>query len=1209
MDIVRDLVILQNNITSIRPTETKKLLLETLTRDNVDIAILSEIWLKENEAVNIKGYKFPKKTRIGGYGGVGFLVKNEILFQEIKTPKIEPIEIIAIETLNTKNKILFISVYIPPQPTNNQIKEPLTKLFDFIKQQNNKTILAGDFNAHNPLWNLQNNSCTRGELLVNFLDDSNLILMNDGSPTLIKPPNTIASAIDLTFVSDDLAPFVEWEILNEEISGNHKIIRFKITNAMNNFQNQRIFVNKKKAINNINNITLNNITNAYQLSEQFQDSINSAKFKVNSHRKTPKYWWNKEIEELYVIKQKNFIKYMKNLTMENFLEFKKSRAKLKSMIRKESRKSFNNLIEEINPTTTIKQSWDIVKRLSGSFPKKNNLHIMNNKDLANTFMNINFPIIKNNLQPLPINFSAKIDFKINYQDLNAIIANKKDTSAPGYDGISYYFLKNLNHDIIIKIVEIMNSVLFDFNIPENWRIIKIVPIHKAGKSDTDATNYRPISLIPVFLKTINIFIKNELIKFLDLNNIIPVNSFGFKKYTSSINCINMLMSKIRENNRNGNCAIVTFLDLSKAFDNVNINHLINILHNKNIPEGIIRWIYEYLKDRKAQIILNDGTEINKPTNKGLPQGCPLSPILFNIYTSDIHKNSNQLVVLYQFADDFAIIAMGPNSTIASNNMNIALQNIVNDFKKLDMVVNPGKSAFLCFSKNIPTSIDVKIGNDKIPHVESHKYLGLWIDQKLNFKRHITETVTKIKKKTNILKMICKKRGGAHPKTALQVEKALIMSQIDYGISVYAIASKTDMNRIQTARNQSLRVVFRYIRSTPINVILSETGEMPVMNRAEYLTLKEIVKNLYYRNSPILEIILPVINNSPYRNVSFLEKIAVEYKHIFAELCSINTKIAELNENLEIFPTIPEIKKSASTIVNRTIANNTIRNKYKNFYHLYTDGSKTDTNTGYGFYDPQLKISISKKLNPAFSIMNAELIGILEALQHSLNLNQKKIAIFTDSKNSCQILQNLLKTKENYIVNEIYNIINTNEVIQIVLQWIPSHIGLLGNERADTAAKLSEHRETIEPYGLTLGDTLNKAKNEIKEKWNINYKIISQDKGSKHYEIMKDISLKPWFQNLYFGTKDTIRLSRIRSFHTATKERLYSWNLIRSSKCDACDQDEDIIHVLYDCSKHNHIRTKYQVLHKRIDLKILLARKYQDEYEQITKYLEEVKTEV
>lgn len=133
----RKLKIIQNNVTSIRPLDTRELIKNFLNKESIDVAILSEIWIKPEENFKFPGYKFVKEVRPLGYGGVGFLINNNLTFKKFELPTLNPIEAVAIETLNTTPNILIISIYIPPMPiNNNDIKNPLKKLLDIIEQYN-----------------------------------------------------------------------------------------------------------------------------------------------------------------------------------------------------------------------------------------------------------------------------------------------------------------------------------------------------------------------------------------------------------------------------------------------------------------------------------------------------------------------------------------------------------------------------------------------------------------------------------------------------------------------------------------------------------------------------------------------------------------------------------------------------------------------------------------------------------------------------------------------------------------------------------------------------------------------------------------------------------------------------------------------------------------------------------------------------------------
>lgn len=516
--------------------------------------------------------------------------------------------------------------------------------------------------------------------------------------------------------------------------------------------------------------------------------------------------------------------------------------------------------------------WNTVRRISGGFPSKNNLVLLNDTNMANSFMNFNFPEIVTDLEFTPTTTDEKII--ITYAEVLQLINSKKDHSSPGIDEISFYMLKNINPLLLSKIVELLNIVVNSGEIPDDWRDIKIIPILKHLKNPNNINSYRPLAMLCVILKIINFVIKRHLNYFLEQNNIIPDYSFGFKKKTSAINCVNTLISHVHNAKRNKKVVIATFLDLSKAFDNVDIKILLKKLSELKVPTAIVNWIYYYLKKRNTKLILNDGTVLTTTTNKGLPQGCPLSPILFNIYTTELHSLAEDDKILFQFADDFTVMIIADNLQLATEKMNLFLSKIAEKLNNLGMIINSDKCATIIFTNKFHPNTNISINNNPIEVKAFHKFLGIQIDHKLNYKTHIDATVVKAKKKINILKMVGKRKNGAHPETMLKVAKAIVQPHLDYGLSIIAKASKTVFAKLETIQHLYIRTCMRFLRSTPNHVILAESGILPLKERAEYLTLKEIIKTLYYQNSPLTKFIKSFITSEDLpTQCSYLERIA------------------------------------------------------------------------------------------------------------------------------------------------------------------------------------------------------------------------------------------------------------------------------------------------------------------------------------------------
>lgn len=298
----------------------------------------------------------------------------------------------------------------------------------------------------------------------------------------------------------------------------------------------------------------------------------------------------------------------------------------------------------------------------------------------------------------------------------------------------------------------------------------------------------------------------------------------------------------------------------------------------------------------------------------------------------------------------------------------------------------------------------------------------------------------------------------------------------------------------------------------------------------------------------------------------------------------------------------------STINQKILVIDLIKTKYKNTYQIYTDGSLLDSVPGFGFYDPVEKVSFSFRLKTGFSIMNCEIVAIIKAIEYAETKHVKKLTIFTDSKSACTLIKNPLQT-DNHLIKQLINTVSESSIETVSIQWIPGHINLIGNDRADNAAKLGTTRNTIEQINFTLQDLLNIFKTEALNTWQDQYTLISSEKGKFHFEHAKQISLKPWFKEMQFDTLDTIILSRIRSGHMTTKDRLAKWNLIPNDRCDECSVTENFEHLLYECPTYQSVRSLFPNLMNKIPIQQILAKKHKPDYAAIVEYLKTIKKNV
>lgn len=217
---------------------------------------------------------------------------------------------------------------------------------------------------------------------------------------------------------------------------------------------------------------------------------------------------------------------------------------------------------------------------------------------------------------------------------------------------------------------------------------------------------------------------------------------------------------------------------------------------------------------------------------------------------------------------------------------------------------------------------------------------------------------------------------------------------------------------------------------------------------------------------------------------------------------------------------------------------------------------------------------------------------------------KKTVIFTDSKSGCQSLTNSKLLHENFIIWDIYKEIEKAPRGAIKIQWVPSHVGIRGNEAADAAAQGKCNDKQTEFMGITMGDACVASQKEIWEDWSREYKTASETKGRWHYQLMESPSPKIWFKGLLLGPAQIKLLSRIRSGHTLTKDRRALWRLEDDNLCELCLEVEDLKHSLYYCPKYNNTRSKHHVLEYMKPLEEILKERCEESMKQIYNFIKE-----
>uniref|UniRef100_A0A8C5NFT0 Reverse transcriptase domain-containing protein n=1 Tax=Gouania willdenowi TaxID=441366 RepID=A0A8C5NFT0_GOUWI len=388
-------------------------------------------------------------------------------------------------------------------------------------------------------------------------------------------------------------------------------------------------------------------------------------------------------------------------------------------------------------------------------------------------------------------------------------------------------IKTITAEITPPLTYISNLSFKNGVFPEKMKIAKIRPIYKGGEK-CNFTNYRPISILPQLSKILEKLFMNRLDKFIEDNNILHEGQYGFRKGRSTAMAIIDITENIREALEKKLFVFGIFLDLKKAFDTINHDILEEKLQNYGIKRNALKWIKSYMTNRRQYVDFEEHTSKCQTIQCGVPQGSILGPKLFILYINDIFKVTNCLK-LTLFADDTTILCSGKdiNTLIESTNEELLKIQTWLDVNKL--ALNVSKTKFINFGKRKKTGdIRLKLNKEIIEQVKEYRVLGVWMDDKLTWKKHIQIVKNKVAKSSYIL---WKLQQILHTKSLKTIYSSLIASHLNYCSEIWGNNYKTYLEPLFKQQKKAIRILHKVPHNTHTN---------DLFEKSKYLKLQEII---------------------------------------------------------------------------------------------------------------------------------------------------------------------------------------------------------------------------------------------------------------------------------------------------------------------------------------------------------------------------------
>ena len=907
-----------------------------------DIICLSETFLDSSislsdPALYLDGYKIIRADHPMNIkrGGVCIYYKETLPLNVINISQLQ--ESLVVEILYENKKCYLVTLYRSPSQNENEFDEFLKNfemlLDDIYNLSPYFVILLGDFNAKLKKWNFDDIDTQEGTR-IDAVTSSFALSQIISGPTHITANS--ASCIDLIFTShpdyiinsgihSSIHPNCHHQIIYAEI--NFKISfpppyerliwHYKradsesIRRSLDNFNWEGSFANK--SIDNqveIFNSTILNIMSNYIPNEVI--TIND--------RDPP--WITSKIKDKFTYKNyllKRYLNNGKNLYDWNKVEL--ARSDIITSINESKMRHYERLNCKLsNPNTTPKVYWSILKSLYCD--KKipvipplfyNNSFVTDFREKADLFnkffanqcsLIVNASTLPDQIPLATNNFLENIIFSEDdiLQSIRHLDANKSH----GFDGISIRMLKLCDSSIVKPLSIIFHNCINKGHFPLVWKKGNITPIYKKNEKNL-IENYRPISILPICGKLLERIIFNALYNFLENNNVLNVNQSGFR---SGDSCTNQLLSITHQIflsfNANPSQEVRgVFLDISKAFDKVWHDGLLFKLNQNGIRGKMLKIIASFLDNRYQRVVLNGQSSSWLNVKAGVPQGSILGPLLFLIYINDISNNLESDVKL--FADDTSLFSTVFDPNISATTLN-------NDLAKINLWAYQWKMSFnptvskqaheVIFSRKRNKVIhpNLTFNNINVKRVDSHKHLGLVLDDKLSFKDHLKTTIEKASKGINVLRKL---RSHIPRSSLITIYKSFIRPLFDYADIIYDQPNNSSfIDQVESIQYNAALAITGAIRGSSRDKLYNELGIESLFSRRWFRKLCVFYKIFHEKSPKYLYNLIPEHNQffnfrnriqipnifcrtDFFRN-SFLPSVIVEWNKLDTLLTSSET---------------------------------------------------------------------------------------------------------------------------------------------------------------------------------------------------------------------------------------------------------------------------------------------------------------------------------
>jgi len=777
--------------------------------------------------------------------------------------------------------------------------------------------------------------------------------------------------------------------------------------------------------------------------------------------------------------------------------------------------------------------------------------------------------------------------------------------SPGPDGVHPELLRRLPPAGLIALRALLNRSWREGRVPSAWKSAVIVPIPKKGKPKTSIGSYRPVSLLPCTAKILERLVLARLDHWQRLVGLVPPEQAGFQVGRSAVDSVAQVVQPAFDalQPRPASRTLLVAVDLRAAFDRVRRLGLLSQLSTAGIPGPWLRWLRSWLADRRARVRWNSSLSGCRVMSAGVPQGSPLSPLLFDIFVAGLPealRTASPSVQVVQYADDLTLASRGTDPIAAAVPMQAALDRLSAWAREHAVEIAPEKTEAVVLTTD-PSQVNAKcrpqlsLNGSQLSYKAAIKILGVTIDSQLRFTQHSKYAIAKLSARTNIIKALTGTKWGANEHTLRSLYVGYARPAALYAAGVWLpFLAPTHVSRLESANYAAARVITGAPAGSNSVATCREAGLLPLTLLAKREAADLL---LHARRFPDGHVLKRLTHTAPAvpRRLRFPHGLRGNW----FDTASATLSCLPSDVNVEPWPDnrllpapwslecegpitfvlagadatrddIPERRRLSALEALVELRTRSSRPAVE----IWSDGAARGGTCSGGagvfitWHDGRPSSTLSSPAGALSSSTAAEavaaLLGVSEvARQLSSTPSRLAIRLLFDSRALfCRLQRPPLRIDD----------LATRQTVQLLgamarqhdvsVIWVPGHAGLLGNERADAAATHArDHGDQTGIYGQERALRLAVARALDTEALTAYRAALV---GHIHLEAsdggrLADFSRLPRSQAVLLHR---LRLNR----WTGLRSTCHRWGLADSPDCQRCrmNQPDDCRHFILHC---------------------------------------------